>query len=470
MTNLSTLSGALGWRGNEEDGKMHSNSIMQKIQSSLDDLQKLASRSELALERQPLFTWLQRHQSTIATVDTEIQQRTAQLEQVINYQAMLGRIMAQVRDSLNENQILQTVVQELAQGLNLLGCDTTVYDWEMNATIVHRYGWQENDTITVDLAPGQVSQFCSLQHRHTVLMCPIIDHQEVFSDLLLYRLGHEAFNEIEIDFVQQVVSQCAIAIRQARLYQATLAQVKELERLNQAKDEFLSTVSFELRIPMANMKMAIQMLNAALEREFNQDYETSKPFRYLQVLQNECDREAKLIEDLLDLHQHDRDRASLIVSAEPLETWLPYIVEPLREKFQQQQLDLKIVIEPNLPLLMCDLHSLSRVILELLNNAYKYTPANECVIVSASKSSDLSDSELQLLEITVCNTGVEIPSTELERVFNKFYRIKSMDVRREGGTGLGLALVQKLMNYMNGEISVHSENLKTCFTLRLPIS
>lgn len=443
---------------------------MQKIQSSLDDLRKLVSSPDLVLERQSLLAGLQRHTRSIKAIDAEIQQRTAQLEQVINYQAMLGRIMMQVRDSLNENQILQTVVQELAQGLSLLGCDTTVYDWEMNATIVHRYGWQENDTLAADLEPGQVSQFCSLQHRHTVLLCPIIDHQEVFSDLLLYRPGQETFSEIEIDFVHQVASQCAIAIRQARLYQSTLAQVKELERLNQAKDEFLSTVSFELRIPMANMKMAIQMLNAALEREFNEEYEASKPFRYIQVLQNECDRESKLIEDLLDLQQYNRDRSSLIVSAEPLETWLPYTVEPLREKFQQQNLDLQIAIEPNLPLLMCDLHSLSRVILELLNNAYKYTPAHEKVIISANQSIELTDSNQPLIEITICNTGIEIPETELERIFDKFYRIKSMDMRREGGTGLGLALVQKLVTHMNGEIHACSENLKTYFTVRLPVS
>lgn len=446
----------------------YSDSFMQKIRTSLESLLELTLSSDTFPEQERLRELLDLHARSIEDAEIEIQQRTAQLEQNLKYQAMLGRIIDRVRDSLNENQILQTVIQELAQGLNLEGCDTSLYDWEMNATIVHRYGWQQREIALTGINPRQVTQFCSLQHRHTVLLCPVIDHQEVFSDLLLYRQSHETFDEVEIDFVQQVASQCAIAIRQARLHQATQAQVKELERLNQTKDEFLSTVSYELRIPMSNMKMAIQMLKVSLERELNEQV-ASKTFRYLQILENECDRETKLIEDLLDLQQLDTNSISLVLSAEPLEKWLPYILEPLYEKFRKQRLDLRLEVEPNLPLLMCDLNSLSRVILELLNNAYKYTPSNEKVIVSAKKSVNEIISTEPMFEIEVCNTGVEIPPTELDRIFDKFYRVRNMDVRQEGGTGLGLALVQKLLERLNGSINVKSSNLQTCFTIFLPM-
>jgi signal transduction histidine kinase len=447
----------------------HGDSFMNKIRSSLEGLLELALNSELPPEQEPLRELLDRHVRSIHEAEAEIRQRTAQLEQSLRYQAMLGRIIDRVRDSLNENQILQTVIQELAQGLDLEGCDTSLYDWEMNATIVHRYGWQQREVDVTGIDARHVTQFCSLQHRHTVLLCPVIDHQEVFSDLLLYRQSHETFDELEVDFVQRVASQCAIAIRQARLHQATQAQVKELERLNQAKDEFLSTVSYELRIPMSNMKMAIEMLKVSLTRELNEQ-EASKTFRYLQVLQNECDREAKLIEDLLDLQQLDTDSLSLVVSAEPLDVWLPYIVEPLQEKFQERQLDFQIEIEPDLPLLMCDLNSLSRIVLELLNNAYKYTPANEKVIVNAKKLINLEKLDQPSIEITVCNTGVEIPMDDIEQIFDKFYRIEKIDIRNEGGTGLGLALVQRLLERLNGKIEVKSEHSQTCFTLVLPLS
>jgi signal transduction histidine kinase len=77
--------------------------------------------------------------------------------------------------------------------------------------------------------------------------------------------------------IQQVANQCAIAIRQARLYQAAQAQVAELEKLNRLKDDFLSTVSYELRTPMSNMKMAIQMLALALNQDTAFLSELAKP-------------------------------------------------------------------------------------------------------------------------------------------------------------------------------------------------
>ena len=90
------------------------------------------------------------------------------------------------------------------------------------------------------------------------------------------------FEELEIRLVQQVSNQCAIALRQSRLYQAAQAQVEELERLNQLKDDFLSTVSHELRTPMANIKMATQMLEITLKPLGVFDSETSPINRYFQ--------------------------------------------------------------------------------------------------------------------------------------------------------------------------------------------
>ncbi len=100
-----------------------------------------------------------------------------------------------------------------------------------------------------------------------ILSCPIFDDQGVLGDLWVFKEKEEIFNDQEIRLVQQVANQCAIAIRQARLYQQAQIQVKALEELNHLKDDFLSTVSHELRTPIANMKMAIQMLKLSTDRE-----------------------------------------------------------------------------------------------------------------------------------------------------------------------------------------------------------
>ena len=128
-----------------------------------------------------------------------------------------------------------------------------------------------------------------------MLACPIFDDQGVLGDLWLISQPHHAFNQLELRLVQQVAASCAIALRQARLYTAATAQVKELEKLNALKDDFFSTVSHELRTPLSNMKMAISMLKNPSIVERQQ--------RYLQILQTECNREIELINDLLDLQR-----------------------------------------------------------------------------------------------------------------------------------------------------------------------
>ena len=433
-----------------------------------------------------------------ASLESEIQEQTAQLEQALDYQAMLRRITDRVRDSLDENQILQTVVQELGLVLNLTECDTALYDAAIEVTILHRWLGETRElrnpgqpavqtvpisaylpvakasmfpalsTLLAQRALGKSSQFCELEtdDRAAILLCPIVDSEGVLGDLFLYRESQDAFSQLEVELVQQVASQCAIAVRQARLYQTAQAQVKELAHLNQIKDEFLSTVSYELRTPMANMKMAAQMLKVTLKRAGNQDPKTD---RYLEILQNECDREAKLIEDLLDLQQLDTNTMSLLLSAIPVEEWLHYVTNPLLTRFEKHQQTLKFDVEPNLPSLMCDQLSLSRIVVELLTNACKYTPNDESVILSANSIINAGDTEPKIIRITICNTGVEIPPNKISNIFDKFYRIAELDFRKEGGTGLGLALVQKLVDRVGGTIRVESGNLRTCFMVELPL-
>ncbi len=271
--------------------------------------------------------------------------------------------------------------------------------------------------------------------------------------------------------VKTIADQCAIAIHQARLYQqvqelnadlerqvqartAELEQkMQELERLNALKDDFLSTVSHELRTPMANMKMAIHML-----KHFPMD---ERQQRYLTILSNECARETELINDLLDLQRLEAGRSQIQLELIDLNTWLPAVVEPFRHRMQQRQQCLEIVQPTKLPLLQSNRHSLERILAELLNNAYKYSPAGGHITLS-----------LQLLggdrlQIQVSNP-TEIPDTEIPRIFEKFYRIPNADPWQQGGTGLGLALTQKLVEQLQGEISVSSAEGYTTFTLIFP--
>jgi PAS domain S-box-containing protein len=411
---------------------------------------------------------------------TSRKQAEAQLQQALEFEAMLKRITDKVRDSLDESQILQTVVQELCLVLGVSCCNTALYNLEQGTSIIcyeyatskpgaqSRVVQQRNfPEIYKQLCCGQYFQFCSIvpnpiRGRVAMLACPIFDNQGVLGDLWLINQQDYAFNDLEIRLVQQVANQCAITIRQAWLYQAATAQVKELEKLNQLKDDFLSTVSHELRTPVCNMKMAIHMLKIAQTAQAQE--------RYLEILQNECAREIELINNLLDLQRVEAASYSISDEVMILQDWLPTIIESYEVRTQERQQILRFDLPPSLLPIVSDSASLGRILAELLNNACKYTPeAGEIAfrIRQEPHPSAMPPQPTTVTTIFTITNKAEIPATELPRIFEKFYRVPNADPWRQGGTGLGLALVQKLVKELKGTIKVESSKGWTTFAVQL---
>ncbi|MGG6296069.1 sensor histidine kinase [Leptolyngbya sp. AN02str] len=435
-------------------------------------------------------------------LEYQVQVRTEQLQQALEFEALLKRIAENVRDSLNEADILQAVVSELSQRLEIAGCEVSLYDHHQQVSTIRyeRLLDPELQSAQDRVIPFQAIahrmrqyeqnitfQFCSLysepvrtiSRMFSVLACPIMGDQQVLGDIWLMRRCEAAFSPAEIRLVEQVANQCAIALRQAHLYQAAQAQVQELERLNRLKDDFLSTVSHELRTPMASIKMATQMLEHVLvsPRYSNQAPEqTTQPGRwldaetvqrisqYLQVLHEECQRETQLINNLLDLSRLDADVEPLMPTEINLALWIPHVLEVFRELIQTRSHTLRVDIPTTLPAIYTDLAYLERILSELINNACKYSPPGETISLTAAT---LSQTPLTFC-LTVVNSGVEIPPSERDRIFEKFYRIPSNDPWKYEGTGLGLALVKKLVANLGGNIQVESGNNLTQFMVRLP--
>lgn len=463
----------------------------------LNLLQALADAAAVALENLRLYE----------EQEQRIRERTAQLQRALDFEALLKRITDKVRDSLDEHQILATVVQELAQGLASNCCSTMLYDLaQATATICCEYKYPQLTVVRRDaiamadfpelyrqLLLGETLQFCRLslpQAQPTVdrepliLICPIIDDQRVLGDIQLYRTSAEPFAEFEVRLVQQVANQCAIALRQARLHAAVQVQVHELERLNQLKDDFLSTVSHELRSPMTTMRMAVQMLETVLgvldgnpaeagtdvvisQRNF------SKAVSYLQILNKECQRETNLINDLLDLSRLEAEVSPGIVQDVVLQEFIPQVAESFQERAQQRQQRLQLHVPEQLPPLRTNLMVLERILRELLQNACKYTPAGETITLSAvaceaeqAASGHTSSSFL----LTVSNSGIEISERDRACIFDKFYRVPNSDPWKNEGTGLGLALVKQLVEQLSGSVEVSSSENLVCFTVRLTAS
>ncbi len=245
-------------------------------------------------------------------------------------------------------------------------------------------------------------------------------------------------------------------------------QIQELQRLNQLKDDFLSTVSHELRTPLTNIQMAAQMLRVSLENPNSLPRKIDLPDYYLNILQEECKREINLINDLLDMSFLESGISSPTPSVQIyFQSLIPDIIKPFETRIQEHQQQLVLQIPPDLPPLTLNPYLIERILRELLHNACKYTPQGETIrleIVTLALSGGHPT-----LQISLCNSGIEIPDSELPHIFEKFYRIPSHDPWKQGGTGLGLALVKSMVKQLKGTIEARSGNRETCFLLTFPL-
>lgn len=229
-------------------------------------------------------------------------------------------------------------------------------------------------------------------------------------------------------------------------------QLEDLKRRDRSKDDFLNTVSHELRAPMSNMKLSIRMLALTLAENKRQ--------QYLDILGRECDREIELVNDLLDLQRLDYRGDELSLRSIALAEWVAPIVQPFQLRAEQRQITLELAVDDTVA--TTEPHSLQRLLDELLHNACKYTPpAGKIVFATRIQGA--------MLSLAVSNTGNPIPAEHLPHIFDRFYRVPSSDRWHQGGTGLGLTLVQKLVERLGGSIEVTSDTESTTFQVHIPL-
>ena len=229
-----------------------------------------------------------------------------------------------------------------------------------------------------------------------------------------------------------------------------LEQMAELQQLNLLKDDLLGMVAHELQRPIGNIKMLLAVVFKVPVQ--NQE-------RYIQGIKHECDHSIALIKDLLDLHTLEKGRA---LNEWVDRDWLLEVINPYAERAKLSGLWFNAKVE-NLPKLRTDPRLLERVVTELLHNAIKYTPVGEMIRLAVIPAAEG-------WAISVSNSGVEIPESELGKVFERFYRIPGSDRNKQGGTGLGLTIVAELVKVLRGQLSVESSGGMTEFSVLLPSS
>lgn len=235
-----------------------------------------------------------------------------------------------------------------------------------------------------------------------------------------------------------------------------LRNVTQARQLEQMRTEFVANVTHELRTPLTAIQgFAETLLDGALESP-----ETARHF--VGIIKQESDSLGRLIEDLLDLSRIESGRWKIY--REPV-----HMVELIREtagrltaKAAQVGIDLRLELPDHLPTITGDPGRLAQVMLNLMDNALKYTPKGGTITVTAWE-------EGPWVRVSVVDTGVGIPPADLPRIFERFYRVDKARSRATGGTGLGLSISKHIVEAHGGQISVQSDVGKgAAFTFSLP--
>lgn len=225
---------------------------------------------------------------------------------------------------------------------------------------------------------------------------------------------------------------------------AVFHDVTDARNFDQMRSEFVSNVSHELRTPLTSIKGFVEtLLDGALEN-------IGLCRRFLTIIDSESYRLGRLIEDLLTLSsieskEHAIDRHPVCVAH-----YVGSVMNIMGPQISEKCLRVEYIYEHDLPHIHADEDLLNQVLINLLDNAIKYTPKNGKITIRSQEC----DSRVVT---TITDTGVGIPHESLPRVFERFYRVDKARSRDMGGTGLGLAIVKHIVESHGGEVMVESE-------------
>lgn len=258
------------------------------------------------------------------------------------------------------------------------------------------------------------------------------------------------FTALDEAILIQLAQVGTVALENAQLYD----QLRDQDR---RKDEFLATLAHELRNPLAPIRTGLQVLQRSSDEERN--------VRARQMMERQLEHLVRMVDDLLDVSRVTLGKLSLKLERLDFRSVLQSAIETTRPLIETRGHELAIRL-PKDPLPVdADPTRLGQVVSNLLNNAAKYTPQNGRIQVMA----EVQDASLI---VKVSDTGIGIPPAMIDQVFEMFTQVSRSVEHAQGGLGIGLTLVRRLVEMHGGTIQAHSEGLGrgSTFTLRLPLA
>jgi len=247
---------------------------------------------------------------------------------------------------------------------------------------------------------------------------------------------------------------------------AIIEDISERRRLEDIRRDFIANVSHELKTPIGALGLLAETL------QFERDPEVAN--RLAQRINSESFRVNRIIEDLLDLSRIESE-GSPSREPVPVSLFVADAIERIRTSAEQHEVRLEFVEPGNNFVIVGDRRQLVSAVHALLENAVVYSPKGGAVEVIIERIEAVTDDEGEtvgpFVHVNIKDEGVGIPSKDLERIFERFYRVDPGRARETGGTGLGLSIVRHVAQNHGGNVLVDSrEGEGSTFTLELPMT
>ena len=286
---------------------------------------------------------------------------------------------------------------------------------------------------------------------------PIRRGNEVVGVLNLESSRARAFSSAEFESAIRLADHAAVAITNARLYE-------EVKRANDAKSEFVSIVSHELKTPMTSIKGYTDLVVKGAAGPL-----TDLQQQFLNTVRTNVERMSTLVGDLLDISRIETGRLKLDIKPVSMNEVIEETLRTTQRQIEEKQQSLDVEVPADLPPVMGDRARLIQVMTNLISNAYKYTPTGGRISIAAHPKPNGGLSDFVMCAVT--DTGIGISEEDRVKLFTKFFRSADPAVREVTGTGLGLSITKSLIELHGGEIWVESQIGKgSTFAFTLPVA
>ncbi|MBN1873419.1 MAG: GAF domain-containing protein [Anaerolineae bacterium] len=274
--------------------------------------------------------------------------------------------------------------------------------------------------------------------------------------------GSEEFLDRRLELDRQIVSiHISPVVAPSHEFLGVVSVFRDITsevEADRAKSDFVSTVSHELRTPMTSIKGYVDLLlmgSAGVLTELQTNF--------LNTVKSNADRLTGLVNDLLDLSRIETGRVELHLEELRIETLIEQVIDMLRPKAEEKDLRLYAVFPPDLPMIFGDASRLNQILINLVGNAYKYTPSGGEIGVYVYVRN-------RMMQVAVADTGIGIGSENQKKIFERFYRVDDPAVMEVSGTGLGLSITVSLIQMHGGDIWLESElGRGSIFTFTIPL-